>query len=50
MSTFFWKFCKISLLLWENKFNQVFESLQPINPLMMKRRLLFIREPDRTEQ
>jgi hypothetical protein len=29
---FFWKFCKISLLLLE-KFNQVFKNLQPIKQL-----------------
>jgi len=36
MFTFFSKLCKISLLLLENKFNQVFESLQPIKQLYRK--------------
>lgn len=43
MSTFFWKFCKISLLLLENKFNQIFENLQPIKQLY--RRVNFHKNP-----
>lgn len=43
MSTFFWKFCKISLLLLEKKFNQVFESLQSI--MQLYRRVNFHKNP-----